>query len=103
MAITKMTYNLVEKLPKSEEYVLSAQMKRAAVSIPANIAEGFRRRSKKEYKNYLHISLGSSAELETFIDLCRDVHGINGELTGDLQFAIEEFQRMTVSLINKLI
>ena len=58
-------YKVAKKLPKEELYVLSDQMRRAAVSIPSNIAEGQSRSSKKEFIYFLSIALGSKAELET--------------------------------------
>lgn len=100
--IAKLTYQLVELLPRNEEYSLSSQMKRASISIPANIAEGYRRRSRKEYQSYLQIALGSSAELETYIDLCKELHNINGSLSQDIAKELDEFQRMTSTIIAKL-
>lgn len=67
MELAEETYKLVEKLPKQETYALSDQMRRAAISIPSNIAEGQRRNSTKEFKQFLSIADGSCAELETQI------------------------------------
>ena len=64
-------YGITELLPPTERYVLSAQMRRAALSIPANIAEGHCRRSPRAYINHLKIALGSQAELETAIEVAR--------------------------------
>ena len=58
-------YRLVKQLPKEETYALSDQMRRAAASIPSNIAEGANRKTTKEYIQFLYIALGSAAELET--------------------------------------
>ena len=58
-------YELVKKLPKEETYALSDQIRRSAVSIPSNIAEGASRNSSKEFVQFLYIALGSTAELET--------------------------------------
>lgn len=58
-------YKVAEKFPKEEKYSLVDQLKRSAVSIPSNIAEGAARNSSKEFMQYLHIALGSAAELET--------------------------------------
>jgi len=58
-------YRLVKQLPKEETYALSDQMRRAAVSIPSNIAEGANRNTTKEYIQFLHIALGSASEVET--------------------------------------
>ena len=63
-------YALTKTLPKEELYGLSDQLRRAAVSIPSNIAEGHQRGSDKELSHFLYIALGSSAELETQLILC---------------------------------
>ena len=63
--IVDMIYDLTEKFPSNEQYGLSSQMKRAAVSIPSNIAEGFSRQHRKEFLQFLSIAIGSSAEVET--------------------------------------
>ena len=58
-------YEIVQKFPNEERYSLVDQIKRSAISIPSNIAEGAARNSKKEFLQFLHISLGSISELET--------------------------------------
>ena len=63
-------YSLVKKLPKEENYSLSDQMRRAAVSIPSNIAEGRNRSSDKEFVRFLYIAKGSTAEIETQLFIC---------------------------------
>jgi len=64
-------YNLTEKFPKSETYGLVAQMQRSAVAIPSNIAEGQKRNYSKEFLQFLYISYGSGAELETQLEICK--------------------------------
>lgn len=69
MQLVKEVYALVKLLPKEETYALSDQMRRAAVSIPSNIAEGYSRNSDKELMQFLYIARGSKAELETQIKI----------------------------------
>lgn len=66
-------YTITRTLPKSEIYALSNQMQRAAVSIPANIAEGHARRNLREYLHFLSVARGSLAELETYLELIQRV------------------------------
>lgn len=65
MDLAEMTYNLTREIPKEELFGLSAQMKRAAVSIPSNIAEGYGRDGTASFVHFLRIALGSARELET--------------------------------------
>ena len=67
MAVSQEVYELTAAFPKAELFGLVSQMRRSSVSIPSNIAEGFMRFHKKEFKQFLFIALGSSAELETQI------------------------------------
>jgi len=67
--IVKGAYLITKAFPKNEIYGLTAQIRRSAVSIPSNIAEGFARKHNKEYRHFLYIALGSCAELETQIEI----------------------------------
>lgn len=67
-------YAATGNLPQAEIYGLVSQMRRAAVSIPSNIAEGYRRKNLKEYIQFLYISYGSSAELETQLLISKDIY-----------------------------
>ena len=69
-------YRLTKGFPKSEIYGLTAQLQRAAVSVPANIAEGYDRNHKKEYLQFLFIARGSLGELETLLMLAKKNSGI---------------------------
>jgi four helix bundle protein len=73
MELVKEIYLLTELFPKNELYGLSSQMQRAAVAIPSNIAEGYLRKHKKEYIQFLSIALSSSAELETQLLICKSL------------------------------
>jgi four helix bundle protein len=84
-------YLLTTVFPRQETYGLSLQMRRAAVSIPANIAEGFRRRSKPEKARFLNIAEGSLEELRYFLILTADL-GYSD--TAQLTAAIEEVSRL---------
>ena len=73
MELAKEAYALARKLPREENYALADQIRRSAVSIPSNIAEGYGRYGTKEYARFLSISRGSSYELETQILLTVDL------------------------------
>ena len=70
--LVKVVYNMTKKFPREEVYGLTSQMRRSAISIPSNIAEGYMRGSK-EYIQFLKIALGSCAELETQLSLSGDL------------------------------
>lgn len=71
MDLVVRVYALTKSFPKEEIYGLTSQMKRAAISIPSNIAEGRRRGSRKDYHHFLVIAYGSGAELETQIEIAK--------------------------------
>jgi len=73
MKLVTQIYKIVRKLPKEEVYALSDQIRRSAVSVPSNIAEGSSRNSKKEFIQFLYISLGSLCELETQLKICQNI------------------------------
>jgi four helix bundle protein len=92
-------YKLCKKLPDSEKYGLTSQMQRAAVSIPSNIAEGYRRNGKKEFKHFLYIALGSAAELETQLYIFSEIYQ---EDLSDYLYRIISIQKMLNGLIKTL-
>lgn len=95
-------YRLTKNLPQDELYGLTNQMRRAAVSIPSNIAEGNTRFSTKEYLRFLSISRGSNAEVETQLLLCVKLNYLTQE---DIEAALSlsnETGRMLTSTIKKL-
>lgn len=95
-------YKIVKLLPKEEEYGLKSQIKRAAVSIPSNIAEGCSRTSQKEFKHYLEISLGSAFEVETNIILAQRLSMISeSDLSATLE-VLQILQRRINALIIKV-
>ena len=95
-------YKITKNFPKEEIYGLTSQLRRSAVSIPSNIAEGFARFSNKEYKQFLFISLGSCAELSTQIIIALRLGYLKNKETDQLLNEIDEISKMTMSLIKKL-
>jgi len=73
MELAEQIYAVTAKFPKEELYGLTSQTRRCAVSIPSNIAEGAARNSRKEFVQFLHIALGSAAELETQLILAKNM------------------------------
>ena len=102
MELVELTYLLVRKLPKEETYALSDQMRRAAISIPSNIAEGNGRKSKTEYIRFLDISRGSLYELETQLQIGVMLHFFNESDTNEIFDLITEIKKMINSLITQL-
>ena len=95
-------YNVSRGFPREETYGLQSQMRRSAISIPSNIAEGFARLHNKEYRNFLYVSLGSCAELTTQIIIASRLKYIVDTQADVLLTAINELSKMTMSLIKKL-
>jgi len=95
-------YTLTKKFPKEELFSLTSQLRRSAISIPSNIAEGFKRFHNKEYKQFLFITLGSCAELETQIIIAKELKYINENEEVKLLEKLDHICRMTSSLIKKL-
>jgi len=100
MEIVTDVYMITSKYPQDELYALVSQMRRSAISIPSNIAEGFTRQHNKEYTQFLYISLGSSAELETQIEISHKLNYVQESFKNELTDKIKQFSRMTTSLIN---
>ena len=95
-------YKLVKLLPKEEMYGLSDQMRRAVVSIPSNIAEGYTRNSTKEYLNFLSIANGSRTELETQLIICNKIGYLTNENTEPALQECEEIGKMISTITLKL-
>jgi four helix bundle protein len=78
MDLAELAYRLTRQMPRHEEYRLSAQLIRATASVPANIAEGFMRGTRKDYANFVSIARGSLAETETFLLLVQRLELVPG-------------------------
>ena len=95
-------YLASRSFPKEERYGLQSQLRRAAVSVPSNIAEGFARLHNKEYRNFLYISLGSCAELTTQIIIATRLKYVEATKADELLKESDSISKMTMSLIKKL-
>lgn len=94
-------YTITDKFPQSEMYSLSNQMRRAAVSIPSNIAEGFGRFSRPEFLRYLRISLGSLNELRTQLIIAKKRNYLNESTYTEMEKQAEMISKMLVKLLLK--
>jgi four helix bundle protein len=95
-------YRVTKDFPKEELYGLVSQMRRAAASIPSNVAEGFNRKHNPEYRQLLYVALGSCAELETQIEVAYDLEFLS---VGDRDKMLEKLDhesRMLRNLIKRL-
>ncbi len=95
-------YRLTEHFPKSELYGLTSQIRRSAVSVPSNIAEGYGRRTTKEYIQFLHIALGSLRELDTQLIIAKEVNLAETEFFTSLLKEVDQLQGIMVSTIQKI-
>jgi len=102
MDFVKHVYQATETFPKSELYGLSSQMRRAAVSIPSNLAEGAARKGKKEFSQYLNIAQGSISEIDTQIELSFILNYIDKNLYNDLTEKLNTISKMLFGLSRSL-
>jgi four helix bundle protein len=100
--LVKDIYKLTEQFPKQEMYGLVSQMRRSSVSIPSNVAEGFRRYHNKEYKQFLYTSLGSCAELETQITIAKELEYVSEDKEAMILERLDHICRMISNLLKKL-
>ena len=100
--LVKEIFILTEKFPKSELYGIISQMRRAAIAIPSNIAEGYGRKSSKEYMQFYSIAYGSALELETQIIISKDLLFTPVENFGKVDLLLEEVSRMLNSMISRM-
>jgi four helix bundle protein len=98
----KDVYDITGKFPAAEIYGLTSQIRKAAVSIPSNIAEGQGRNSAKEFRQYLAVSLGSLAELETQLIIAMKVGYINSEELSPFLSSSDVIRKMLKALANSL-
>lgn len=102
MKLADEIYKLTKQFPDDEKYGLISQMRRSAISIPSNIAEGYRRNSDGFYVQFLSVSYGSGGELETQIEICKKNLPLRDESYHSAEVLLEEVMKMLNSLISKL-
>ena len=103
MDLVETIYRTTTKFPPVEQWGLISQMRRAAVSVPSNIAEGYGRQATGEYRHHLSMGRGSLLELETQVLLCRRLKYLEAADADALLAEIEEISKMLASLISKLL
>ena len=102
MDLAQRVYQITDQFPSKERYGLSSQIRRAAVSIPSNIAEGAARHSKKEFVQFLHISKGSLSELDTQLELAKRLEYLSQPDWKDVNESLERVDKMLSGLIRHL-
>ena len=95
-------YKFSKSLPQDEKFGIISQIRRAAVSVPLNIAEGAARHSTKEFKQFLYVSLGSVSEIDTLLIIISNLGMGNSDSLPKLQQQSTEIQKMLTSLIKNL-
>ena len=99
MEMTEEVYRITKQLPKEETFSLMDQMRRSAVSVPSNIAEGFGRKNQKEFYRFLLIARGSAMELETQLKICLRVGYLQQEMITKVLNLLSEISKITSSLL----
>ena len=102
MRLVSEVYSLTKGFPEDERYGLSSQIRRAAVSVPSNIAEGYGRQSRKEYLRFLQIARGSLFELDTQVELAANLGFCDREVFEEVSEKISEISRMLSALISRI-
>lgn len=102
MELVTKVYKKTSEFPKEELFGLTSQIRRSAISIPSNIAEGFGRNSNKEYLRYLNITISSLFEFQTQLEISFNITYLNKEVFELIYEDSREIERMLVSFINKI-
>lgn len=95
-------YELTEKFPREEIYGITSQMRRCAISIPSNIAEGRMRGTKKDFLSFLRIAYGSGAELETQLEISKEIFKKTKADYSSVESLLEETMKMLNVMIRKM-
>ena len=102
ISLVEAVYKATEDFPRQEAFGLTGQIRRAAVSIPSNVAEGFARYHGKEYTQFLYIAMGSCAELSTQLDIALRLGYLDAKRSVALLDEVEQISKMTMGLVKKL-
>jgi len=102
MELVTTVYAITKKFPKEELYAITSQIRRSAVSVPSNIAEGYGRNSTQDYVRFLQIACGSLYETQTQLEIAVNLNYLTCALYDEVFHKINEIERMLNSLIRKL-
>ena len=102
MELVTEIYRATSSFPEEEKYGLTSQLRRSSVSIPSNISEGFGRNSQGDFKRFVNISMGSLFELQTQIEVAKNLEFISKEIFENLYDHSREIERMMSSFIRTL-
>jgi four helix bundle protein len=102
MQLVERTFEITRCLPEDQRFALVSQMQRAAISIPSNIAEGHAKRSGKDYRRHAQIAAGSTAELETQIELCLRLRFVDRDQIREAWKTSQRVAQMLEKLIQRL-
>ncbi|OGF64716.1 MAG: four helix bundle protein [Candidatus Fischerbacteria bacterium RBG_13_37_8] len=102
MELVTHIYKLSKSFPKEESFGLTSQMRRSAVSIPANVAEGYGRKSTQDYLRFLNIARSSTYELQTLLEIANNLNYITSDSFSNVFEKSKEIERMLSALIAKI-
>jgi four helix bundle protein len=102
MELTVAVYGLTQSFPREETFGLTSQLRRSAISIPSNIAEGQGRLNTREFQQFLGIARGSNCELQTQLEIARRIGLGNSQLLNDAESLSHEIGKMIFTILGKL-
>ena len=102
VAFVTRVYTITRHFPNDERFGLTSQLRRCAVSIPSNVAEGYGRHATKDYVRFLHVAEGSLCEVQTQLLIAKNLNFLSSDLFLELDELTREIERMLTSMIRKL-
>ena len=100
--LVQQVYELTKYFPKNEDYSLTSQMRRSAISVPSNISEGAARQTKKEFIQFLHMAQGSLSELDTHMEIALRLDYVQQKSIHEISVLMKDIDKMTTGLIKSL-